>query len=447
MTNHEQWSSKIAFILAAAGSAIGLGAIWKFPYMAGMNGGGVFFLLFLIFTIFLGAPMLLAEFVIGRRSQKDAVDSYRTLAPNSKWHYVGYLGVVTSFLLLSFYSVVGGWILSYLFRSLTGQLSNLSNDGYGQLFNSIIANPWEVPIAQFIFMLLTIFVVQNGVKKGIETASKYMMPALFILFIVLVIRSLTLEGAMEGVKFLLSPDFSKLTAETVIMALGQAFFALSVGISVMVTYSSYLPKSENLPRSVTSVVSLNILISLLAGLAIFPAVFALGFNPSAGPELIFIIFPAVFDKIAFGGFFFAIFLILLLFATLTSAFSILEIVVASVAKDDTEKRRKSSWIIGLLVFITGIPSALSFGLLGEFTLFGKVWFDFADYLCSNILLPLGGLLIALFVSRRMSKESLFAEVNEGGTMSASLFAIWYNAVRYLLPIGIILIFLNAVGLI
>lgn len=226
MNKHEQWTSKIGFILAAAGSAIGLGAIWKFPYMAGTNGGGIFFAIFLLLTIVIGAPILIAEFIIGRRTQKDAVTAYRVLAPSSGWHLIGLAGIIVSFIILSFYSVVGAWILLYLGRSITGALSGLSHSEYGNLFEQIIANPVEVAAAQLIFILMTIAVVQGGVQKGIERASKYMMPALFILFIVLVIRSLTLDGAFKGVEFLLKPDFSNLTGETILLALGQSFFCI-----------------------------------------------------------------------------------------------------------------------------------------------------------------------------------------------------------------------------
>lgn len=447
MNKHEQWTSKLGFILAAAGSAIGLGAIWKFPYMAGTNGGGIFLLLFLLLTILIGAPMLIAEFIIGRKTQKDAITAYRVIAPGTNWHWIGYLGVVACFILLSFYSVVGGWILSYLTRSVTGSLSGLSQGAYNQMFESIISNPAEVIIAQFVFMLMTIWVVQGGVQQGIERTSKFMMPALFILFIVLVIRSLTLDGAMKGVEFLLKPDFSMVTGKTILYALGQAFFALSVGISVMVTYASYLSKSENLAKSAVSVVGLNIVISILAGLVIFPAVFALGFEPGAGPGLVFVVLPAVFNEMAFGAFFLTIFLILLLFATLTSAFSMLEIIVAVLAKDNTEKRKRTSWISGLLIFLIGIPSALSFGILSNFLIFGKTIFDLADFLVSNIALPLGGLFISIFVGYRMPRKMVKKELELGTSGLGFLFDVWYVAIRYLVPIAIIFVFLNSIGII
>ncbi|MGG3739436.1 sodium-dependent transporter [Aeribacillus pallidus] len=446
MNQQEQWSSKIGFILAAAGSAIGLGAIWKFPYMAGTNGGSVFFFLFILFTVLIGAPVLLAEFIIGRHAQTDAVRAYKKIAPNSAWHWVGYLGVVASFVLLSFYSVVGGWIVSYLLRSLSGLLIGKTQEEYNQLFGSIISNPWEVLLAQFVFLVLTILIVQGGIQQGIERASRYMMPALFILFLVLVIRSLTLDGAMEGIQFLLVPDFSYLNGQTALLALGQAFFALSVGVSVMVTYASYLGKEENLPKSATSVAVLNIFISFLAGLVVFPAVFALGFEPASGPGLVFVVLPAVFNELAFGGFFFFIFMVLLLFATLTSSISMLEIVVAVLTKSEQRKRKKFTWISGLLIFIAGIPSALSFGIFAKPLLFEKTFFDLADYFVSNISLPLGALLISLFVGYKIPREQVWAEMKQGATMKHTLFTIWYVSVRYIAPIGIIIIFLNSLGL-
>ncbi|TMU84565.1 sodium-dependent transporter [Bacillus sp. BHET2] len=442
MAKKDQWTSKIGFILAAAGSAIGLGAIWKFPYMAGANGGGVFFLLFILFTILIGTPILLAEFVIGRRAGADAVTSYKKLAPGSYWHWIGYLGTIVSFIILSFYSVVGGWILSYLTRSLTGSLIGKTQEEYGALFDTIIANPIEVLIAQFAFIVMTILVVQGGIQKGIERASRYMMPALFILFFILVIRSLTLEGAMEGVRFLLLPDWSYLNGETVLLALGQAFFALTVGLSVMVTYASYLSKEDSMPRSAISVSGLNIFISLLAGLVIFPAVYALGFQPDEGPGIAFVVLPAVFNEIAFGGIFLTVFLILLLFATLTSAFSILEIGVAALSKGNQKKRMPFTWLIGILVFIAGIPSALSFGVFSDYLIQGKNFFDFADYITSNFGLPIGALFISVFVSYRLKREDVLSELQSGSSISPALFNSWIFLLRYLVPVAILLVFLS-----
>ncbi|MEB2626912.1 sodium-dependent transporter [Peribacillus frigoritolerans] len=447
MSKQDQWTSKLGFILAAAGSAIGLGAIWKLPYMTGENGGGVFFLLFIIFTLLIGAPILIAEFTIGRKAQKDAISAYKHIAPGKPWALIGYGGVVASIILLSFFSVVGGWIISYLARSFTGSLSNLTQEEYGNFFNTIISNPYETVIAQLLFMVFTIWVVQGGVSKGIEKANKYMMPSLFILFIILLIRSLTLDGAMEGVKFFLKPDFSALTGETILLALGQSFFALSVGVSVMVTYASYLSKKEDITKSAFSVVGLNIFISLLAGLVIFPAVFALGFSPSSGPGLVFVVLPAVFNEMALGGIFMFIFFILLLFATLTTAFSILEIVVAAMIKGDSAKRKKASWIAGITVFLIGIPSALSFGVLSDVKIFNLSIFDFADYLTSNIALPVGALFISLFIGYQMKRIEVQKEFETGADPGRSLFKLWHFLIRYIVPIMIILVFLKSTNLI
>lgn len=446
MKIEEQWTSKLGFILAAAGSAIGLGAIWKFPYVAGTNGGAIFFLLFILFTLFIGAPILIAEFIIGRATQKDAISAYRELAPRTPWHFIGYLGVIASIVLLSFYSVVGGWILSYLWRSITGAFSGLSQEQYASLFEKTIGNPAEAIIAQLIFMLITIWVVQGGIQKGIEKANKYMMPALFILFIILAIRSMTLTGASSGIEFLLKPDFSNVSAQTLLLSLGQSFFALSVGISVMVTYASYLSKAENMMKSAFSVVGLNILISLLAGLVIFPAVFALGFEPDAGPGLVFVVLPAVFNEMVFGGVFLSIFLILLLFATLTSAFSILEIVVAVMVKKEAGKRKRAAWIAGIIIFVIGIPSALSFGVLSDITLFKKGIFDFADFMVSNVGLPLGALFISIFVGYRVPRKLVKKELELGTKGLGKLFDLWYFSIRYVVPIAIIIVFLNSVGI-
>src|SRR5690625_4187724 len=441
----EQWTSKLGFILATAGSAIGLGAIWKFPYMAGISGGGAFFFIFLIFTLFVGMPILLAEFIIGRGSQKDAVSAYSTFAPHSGWHLIGVLGMVTCFILLSFYSVVVVWILLYLFQTLIGNLSRLLDKEYVALFNEIIADPTGVIISQFMFMAITIIVVAKGVQKGIERASKIMMPALFIAFIILIIRSLTLDNIGEGISFFLYPDFANLNSKTILFALGQSFFSISVGVSVMVTYSSYLSKKEDLPKSAFTIVMMNILISVLAGLAIFPAVFSFGFEPEEGPGLLFVVLPAVFNQMPAGELFLFIFLILFLFATFTSAFSMVEIIVAAMTKGDHSARNKTTWIIGLLIFLTGIPAALSFGVLGDFTIFDKNMFDLSDYLVSNILMPIGALAIAVFTALKVPRKVLLDEISKGSNLGKKIFAVWFMIIKYVVPVAIVIVFLDVIG--
>jgi NSS family neurotransmitter:Na+ symporter len=440
----EQWSSKLGFILASAGSAIGLGAIWKLPYVTGTSGGGAFILLFVAFSLLIGFPLLLAEFVIGRSTGKEAISAYKQIAPGTKWHWIGYLGVVTCFILLSFYSVIGGWIIQYILRSMTGQIGR-GNVNYEVLFNESVANPLLSIGAQAIFLIITIVVVGKGVQAGIEKASKFMMPALFILFIILIVRSLTLDNAMAGVSFFLYPDFSKLNSQSILFALGQSFFLLSVGVSVMVTYSSYLSNNDSIVQPAFSIVAMNLFISLFAGLAIFPAVFSLGFEPTAGPGLLFIVLPSVFEQMALGNIFLLIFLVLFLFATLTSAFSLLEIVVASISKGKGGRNRLS-WIIGTCVFFFGIPSALSYGVLSDVTIFGKSIFDSADFLVSNILMPIGALLISIFVSYKMKKNVLKNELIQTSKFRY-IFEVWYFLLRYVVPIVIIVVFLDVTNII
>ena len=440
-----KWASKIGFVLAAAGSAIGLGAIWKFPYVAGTNGGGTFFLVFVLFTILLGYPLLLGEFILGRRARSDAIGTYKTNAPGTAWVVTGWIGIAACFLVLTFYSVIGGWILLYILKAVTGSLSGLTQPEYGELFGSIIKDPLQTLAAQLAFIVMTIIVVAKGVQKGIERVSSIMMPLLFVLFITLVVRALTLDHAMDGVRFLLVPDFGSLTPQAILFALGQAFFTLTLGVSVMVTYSAYLSKTQNLPKSALLIVIMNLAVTLLAGLAIFPAVFSFGLKADEGPTLLFAVLPAVFDRLPFGMLFFVGFLIAFLFAALTSAFSMIEIIVAAITKGDDTGRRKWTWSIGLLIFIVGIPACLSYGMLDQPLIFGKTFFDAADYVVSNILLPLGALLMSLFIPLKLSKTDLYNEMKSGSGAGKGFFLVWYYLLRFLVPLAIVLVFLNLIG--
>lgn len=443
MTTSASWSSKIGFILSAAGSAIGLGAIWKFPYTAGTNGGAVFFLLFLLFTILVALPVQLAEFYIGRTGGKNAVDAFKTLAPGSQWPWVGRMGVAACFVLLSFYSVVGGWVLNYVVHAFTGEIHTGAD--FEALFGATIGNPWGVLFYQGLFMLMTVWVVKGGISDGIEKANRYMMPALFVLFVLLAARSLTLPGAERGIEFLLKPDWSHVKPQTMLMALGQAFFALSIGVSTMITYAAYLSKKQDLFRSGNSIMWMNLLVSLLAGLVIFPAVFAFGFEPSQGPGLIFIVLPAVFMKIPFGTVLFAVFMLLVVFATLTSAFSMLETVIAATIRQDERKRSRYTWITGTAIFIVGIPSALSFGVLGEFKIFGKTVFDLWDYIISALIMPIGALSVAIFTGWVRNKQSVLADISEGSTVPKMLIHLWLGVLRFVAPVAIIIVFANSLG--
>lgn len=443
----EQWASKIGFILSSAGAAIGLGAIWKFPYMTGMNGGGAFFLLFIAFTLIIGLPILIAEFIIGRGAQAEAVSAYQKLAPpRTPWRFIGHWGVAGAFILMSFYSVVGGWVLTYSIISIPGLIIH-DTANYADLFSTVTGSPWITLLGHLLFILINIVVVSFGVKDGIEKSSKILMPLLFIFFIILVIRSVTFEGAMEGLRFFLQPDFSKLNAENILYALGQSFFSLAVGVSVMVTYSSYLEKDVSLPASAGYVSIMNIFVSLLAGLAIFPVVFAFGLEPTEGPGLLFIVLPEAFAQMPFGELFLSLFLLLFLFAVLTSSFSMLEIITAAFTEKKQRSRKKIAIIAGMLVFITGIPAALSSSSLADVTIFGKTFFDASDFLVSNIIMPGGCLFISLFIGYTMDKQLIYKEFNYGNNLGDTMYSIWYQLIRWLAPITIIIVFLGSIGII
>ena len=443
MKTPASWSSKIGFILSAAGSAIGLGAIWKFPYTAGTNGGAVFVLMFLVFTILVALPVQLAEFYIGRKSGKNAVDAFKTLAPNSLWPWIGRMGVFACFILLSFYSVVGGWVLNYVVHAFDGSIHQ--NADFNVLFGSTISNSVGSIAYQGLFMLMTVWVVKSGIAAGIERANKYMMPALFVLLLLLAARSLTLDGAMAGISFLLKPDWSHFTSQTMLTALGQAFFALSLGVSTMITYAAYLDKKQDLFRSGNSIMWMNLLVSLLAGLVIFPAVFAFNFEPGQGPGLIFVVLPAVFMKLPLGQILFAVFMLLVVFATLTSAFSMLETVIAAAIREDERKRSKTTWLIGTAIFIVGIPSALSFGVLSDWKLFGKTLFDLWDYMITALIMPISSLLVAVFVGWIRQKSDVLEHMREGSSVPQAVIVLWLNALRFLAPVAILLVFANTLG--
>ncbi|WP_214723534.1 sodium-dependent transporter [Exiguobacterium sp. s143] len=435
------WASKVGFILAAAGSAIGLGAIWKFPYTTGTNGGGAFLLLFLVFTLLLGLPVLIAEFLIGRTSGKTALQAFSALG-HKKFTFIGVLGVIACFLLLSFYSVIGGWVLIYTILGFTGRLTTMDSGALGELFGTISASPLYVISEQLIFLALTCWIVLRGVQSGIEKMSKIMMPLLFVCFIILVVRSLTLDGAMEGVKFFIQPDFSVLNRTSVLSALGQAFFSLSLGVSAMLTYASYMKERGEINRSAAWIVAMNVAVSLLAGFAIFPAVFASGLDPAEGPALLFIVLPTVFSQIQFGSLFLTLFFLLFAFASITSSIAMLEVVVASLTdrKENATSRdkKRTTWLATLAIAIVGIPSALSFGMLSDAQFMGKTFFDSVDFLVSNILMPIGALLISIFAGYKLDRTLVEQELVTSPFMK-KIVPVWRVSVCYLSPIAILII--------
>ena len=381
--NRGQWGSKLGFIMAAAGSAVGLGNIWKFPYIVGQNGGGAFVLVYILCTIAVGLPIMLAEFTIGRKTNLNPVGAFQALRPKTHWVKIGYMGVLAGFLILSFYGVVGGWTLAYFFKALTHTVSNFaSSKEAGQFFGSFIANTWEVLFYHALFMGICVGIVLRGVHGGIERACKILMPTLVIILIILMFRALTLPGAIDGVEFYLKPDFSKIGPQTILIALGQAFFSLSLGMGCMLTYGSYLPEQEDLASATVYVVVFDTMIALLVGMVIFPAVFAMGLEPAEGPSLVFSVLPAVFMDMPFGNLVSVIFFALLAIAAITSGISLLEVVVAYFIDQRKWKRNKAVLITSATIFAFGVPSGLSFGVLSEAKLFDMT------FLITSTILPL-----------------------------------------------------------
>src|SRR5699024_4874729 len=423
--SENNWNSKLGFILAAAGSAIGLGAVWRFPYMTAEHGGGAFLFVFLLFTILIGLPLLISEFVIGRASGRNPIDGFEYLSGKKSLRIFGWIGHFGTMLLLSFYSVIGGWILIYLLIALMDFLNLYTVNDYTVLLGDVITNPVYVIAAQGIFIFITAFVVAQGIQKGLERASKIMMPMLFILFLFIIIRSLSLPNAFEGVKYFLLPDFSELSANGIMFALGQSFFALSVGITQMITYASYLKADQNLPKSSSYIVLMNIAVSVMVGLAIFPAISSFGMQSMEGPGLVFIVLPEIFNAIPFGIIFYLMFLFAFLFATLTSSFSMIEINVANTVKGDQSKRKKVTYIYAVIVFAIGIPSALSEGVLNDVQFFAGTIFDNVDFLVSNILLPAGALFSSIFIGYILDRRVAMEQLNvTKGRSSYAVFKAW-----------------------
>ena len=524
MTNpaptREKWSGRAGFILAAAGSAIGLGNIWKFPYIVGENGGGAFVLVYLICVIIIGAPVMLCEFAIGRRTQLSPVGAFKALAPKTSlvvhligmgmlavgilallfkawgwgalllvlgllvfrfgWSLVGFSGVIAGFTILSFYSVVAGWTIGYIWKAAAGQLNFDAVADAQTHFVGFILNPYWAIGCHFLFMLLCILIVYRGVQSGIERWSKILMPLLFLIIFALIVRNLTLPGAMEGVRFYLTPDFSKITSGSILTALGQAFFSLSLGMGVMITYGSYLDKNESLVSSTFSVIGLDTLIALMAGLAIFPAVFAKGFNPDAGPGLVFQVLPTVFNQIPLGAFWAFLFFILILIAALTSGISLLEVVTAYFVDERKWNRARATFAFGTVIFLLGALSAVSVANWDKLPLiqqallkaFGSVkpsFFDTMDNIASNWLLPLGGLFIAIFTGWIWGTVHALQEIQHGAPEFGNthfvrllaglkgipsdtdnpppytLAAFWGIFIRFISPVAIMLAFLHTIG--
>lgn len=438
MSNQSQWKTSTGFILASAGSAIGLGAMWKFPYMAGIYGGGAFLFLFLIFTIFVGLPLLIMEFTVGIMGRTYTTRIYSKLTGKKWLNIIGWNGNLAVFILFGFYSVIGGWIVIYI-GNVFLQLLSVEHTSLTQIkFEKIISNPWLTVLGQGIFILLTMIIVMLGVEKGLEKASKMMMPLLFVFLIIVVAKSLTLDGALEGVRYILQPRIEDISVKGVLFALGQSFFTLSLGTTGMITYASYAPKEMTIKSSAISIVIMNILVSVLAGLAIFPALKTFGYAPQEGPGLLFKVLPLVFNQMGFGIVVYLIFLILFLFAALTSSISLLELNVSNFTKNDNTKRKAISVIASILVFIISIPATLSFSSLSGIKFGAGTIFDNMDFIVSNILMPLGALGTTLVVGQLLDKQALKESF---GKDKFKLFVPWYILIKYMMPIIIILVFI------
>jgi NSS family neurotransmitter:Na+ symporter len=439
------FSSKFGVIAAAAGSAVGLGNIWRFPYVAGENGGGAFLLIYLLFIAAIGIPVMLSEFTIGRNAQRNAFGSFKKLAPGSNWSLVGLMGILAAFFILAFYSTIAGWTLEYIVKAVQ---NGFKEGNTSEIFASFSTSTFKPLLWQFVFMGLTAWIVFAGVKKGIERYTKILMPLLLVLILIMVVRSVTLEGASKGLEFLFAPDFSKITFNVVLEALGQAAFSLSIGMGALITYGSYIQKDNNLGKTAVQVASADTLIAILAGVMIFPAVFA--FDPdlaTSGPGLVFVVLPKLFLAMPGGYFFSILFFVLLAVAALTSTVSVLEVVVAYFSEELKMSRTKATIVSSLAIWVFGILATLSYSDLSDVTIFDKTIFDIMNWSSANILLPLGALLIVIFLGWVMKRKLVADELSNKGDLKVKYFNIFYFIIRYLAPIAIVLVFLNSLGLI
>jgi transporter len=453
MTKKERgnFGSKLGVILASAGSAVGLGNIWRFPYETGNHGGAAFILIYLGCILLLGLPIMIAEFLIGRHSQANTARAYQILAPGTQWRWVGRMGVLAGFLILGYYSVVAGWTLEYIFEAVSNSFAGKTPAEFISSFQSFSSNPWRPALWLTLFLLATHFIIVKGVEKGIEKSSKIMMPTLFIIILILVGCSVTLPGAGKGIEFLLKPDFSKVDGNVFLGAMGQAFFSLSLGMGCLCTYASYFSKNTNLTRTAFSVGIIDTFVAVLAGFIIFPAAFSVGIQPDAGPSLIFITLPNVFQQ-AFSGIpilayiFSVMFYVLLALAALTSTISLHEMVTAYLHEEFNFTRGKAARLVTTGCILLGILCSLSLGVTKEFTIFGLGMFDLFDFVTAKLMLPLGGLLISIFTGWYLDKKLVWSEITNNGTLKIPTYKLIIFILKYVAPIAISVIFINELGL-
>lgn len=445
---HGEWSSQYAFILAASGAAVGLGNIWKFPYIAGQNGGGAFVIVYLICIAILGIPILTAEVMIGRRGRQNPAGAMQYVAQESSrskhWQWVGLLTILCGFLILSYYTVIAGWALDYVYQSMAGHFNNASPQQIDFLFNDLISSPGRLLFWDSLIVISTITVVAGGVKKGLERAVLYLFPAMIVLLLALVFYSVGTGYFGQGLEFLFKPNFSLLTPKSMLIALGHAFFTLSLAAGSIMVYGAYLPKNASVTKAALAVAAADTFIALIAGLAIFPIVFANGLEPGAGPGLIFKTLPIAFGQMPYGSFFATLFFVMLVFAAFTSAISLLEPTVAWLMEKFSMRRVAATMSSGFVLWLIGFGTIFSFNIGADYKLFGMNFFECLDYLTANIMMPLGGLLIAIFTGWYMKRENKLNELNISDRI---LFKTWRFTLKFISPIAVIFVFLNVVGII
>ncbi len=441
-TNREKFGSKLGVIAAAAGSAVGLGNIYRFPIVAGENGGGAFLIIYLLILLFLGVSLIVAEFIIGRRAAKNAVGSFKKLAPKTVWPAVGFAVVITAFAIITFYSTVSGWTLDYICRSVFDNIRGDDLEAMDANFDALINSSWRPYICQAVFIIMTAVIIILGVQKGIEKGSKIMMPVLFIILLVLLVKALTLDGAGKGLTFFFKPDFSKVNADVVIDALGQVFFSLSIGMGTMITYGSYISKKDNLISSAVSICICDTMVAFIAGMMIFPAAMAFGITPTAGPGLVFNTLPMLFGQMHGGYFFCLMFFVLLAIASLTSLISVFEVVVVYFVEEHHFRRRNATLLTLIASIVLGVFVTMSLNEHSTLEICGVTLFEFLDEIASNYLLTLGGLLVVLFVGWKMKKPDVLDELSSGGTIRGRLNGLVYFIIKYVAPIAIVIIFVK-----
>jgi len=437
----DSFGSRFGALVAMAGSAVGLGNLWRFPYLVGENGGAAFIIIYILLSFIICLPIFVSEFVLGRRSQKNAYAAFRDLSGGSAWKYVGLMTVIVPLVVASYYSVIGGWSFEYLFKACTFSF-NGSQASMSSMFTDFVSSPWAPLICHTIFLLATCLIVVVGIKDGIEKFSKVMMPLLFFIVIAIAIYSVCLPGAKAGLDYLFNPDFSKIDGKAIAAALGQAFFSLSLGFGTILTYASYVDKKENALFQSTATAVSDLMFALIAGVAIMPAVFAFGLNPQSGPGLVFETLPFVFGQMPAGGFIAILFFVALLVAALTSSISMIEVAVAYLVEEKKFSRIGACAALFALCWTVGTMCSLSFGPLSDFTIGGRTIFDFFDNLSSNILMTLGSLLTVIFVGWRLKKTDVYDEFTNGGSLSTNVkvFGVLWFLIRYICPLAIIFIF-------